>query len=206
MHEFARNLLLALKAHSLYVYLFIFLVAFAESFAFVGLVVPGAVFVVTAGYLAYKGYFDLYELMFFATLGAISADIVSYYLGRKYGSVVEGSSWYAKYSEYFEAGRRFFKRHGGKSVFLGRFVGALRPVVPFLAGVLKMEKGAFYLWAVTSGILWAVLYIGAGYMLGRSVEMFNRWSGWMKELNYAGLAVAFGVILLYLLKKKDKKG
>ncbi len=204
MREFAQHFLLTLKTHSLYVYFFIFLVSFSESFAFVGLVVPGAVFAVSAGYLAYKGYFNLYLLMFAGAMGAIGADVASYYLGKVYGYRLEKSRWYEKYMDYFEAGKSFFKKHGGKSVFLGRFVGALRPVIPFLAGMLEMNSVSFYFWAVTSGILWAVLYMGAGYLLGGSVELFERWSSWMRELNYAGLAVAFGVVLLYLLRRKNR--
>lgn len=201
MHEFASHFLISLKGHSLYIYVFIFFISFFESFAFVGLIVPGAVFVVTSGFLAYEGYFNIYYLIAFAVCGAILADIASYFIGEKYYLYVTSLKIYKKYQNYFSAGEAFFKRFGGISVFFGRFVGALRPVVPFSAGMLHMKRINFFFWAVVSGILWGVCYIGAGYFFGEGFSLLNRW---MKSIDYAAAAIFLAVIIVYFLRKKSK--
>ncbi len=177
MEKAANDLLTGLGQHALLVYVFIFIIAFSESFAFVGLFVPGAVFAVTAGFLAARGLFDFQALALAGAAGAILADLASYYLARIYGSRITGGKLYIKYQPYLERGNRFIEKHGGKSVFLGRFVGFIRPVVPFLAGLLSMNPLKFAIYAAVSGILWAYTYIGAGYLFGESWKVVEAWTG-----------------------------
>ncbi len=201
MQEFANHFLFSLKDHSLYVYIFIFLVSFFESFAFLGLVVPGAVFVISAGFLTYDGYFNFYFITTFAVLGAVLADIVSFYIGGLYSNSFSNTMIYEQYRGYFTAGESFFKKYGSISVFLGRFIGILRPVIPFVAGVLKMNKKTFYLWAVVSGILWGIGYIGMGYLLGKGFKLVKEYS---KGVDYTAAAVLVLAALVYFLKKRGK--
>ncbi|HDL53416.1 MAG TPA: phosphatase PAP2 family protein [Proteobacteria bacterium] len=194
MEHAANNFLTGLSQHALLVYIFIFVVAFSESFAFVGLFVPGAVFAVTAGFLAARGLFDFQALALAGAAGAVLADLASYYLARFYGSRITGGKLYVKYQPYLERGNRFIEKHGGKSVFFGRFVGFIRPVVPFLAGLLKMNSVKFTIYATVSGILWAYLYIGAGYLFGESWKVVEAWTG---KLSILLLLI---VIILYLAR------
>ncbi len=194
-------LLSSLKDNPLYIYLFIFFISFLESFAFLGLAVPGAAFVVTAGVLAYEGYFSVYLVIVFAVLGAILADIASYILGSKYFLFIKNTRLYQKYKDYFIIGELFFEKHGSKSVFLGRFVGVLRPVVPFVAGTMQMKKEIFLLWAIISGILWGVCYIGVGYFFGKGFAIVDRWT---EYANYVILLLILLSFVFYLLKKRGR--
>ncbi len=171
MSEILSHILMSLKDNVLYVYLFVFVVAFLESFAFLGLLVPGAAVVVSIGFLASKGYFDVCRIVGFAVVGAILADIVSFFMGNKYFFHIKKTKIYAKYESYFEKGEQFFKKYGGISVFIGRFIGFLRPVIPFVAGTLNMDKTQFLFWAVLSGVIWGVSYIGVGYLSGKGVDI-----------------------------------
>ncbi len=202
MEAFAREFLLSLKSHQTYVCFFVFLVSFSESFAFVGLVVPGAVFALSAGFLAYKGYFELTPLIVAGSAGAILADIASYYLGKYYADALKSSHIYKRYRDRFAFGEAFFQKHGGKSVFIGRFVGALRPVIPFLAGMLGMKSAAFYFWAITSGILWGICYIGAGYIFAGSLGLFEEWLG---RINYAAGALLLLIAAVYFFRKRYRE-
>lgn len=74
----------------------------------------------------------------------------------------------ARYRPLLETGRDFFRRHGGKGVCSGRFVGPVRPVVPFLAGLLRMQPLRFWVYAGSSEILWGGAYIGGGYAFGEN--------------------------------------
>ena len=138
------TLLPAIEHFRMLGYWAVLLVSLLESLAFVGVVVPGAVFVVLAGSLAAKGYFDLGDLVWFASAGAILGDGISFRMGKG------GHIRFREENRIFkpvllEKGKEFFARHGGKSIFLGRFVGLIRAVIPFVAGMSGMEARRFYL-------------------------------------------------------------
>ena len=199
MQEFIQNLLLNLSKHQNLVFLLLFIVSFLESFAFIGLVVPGAVFIVTAGYLGFKGYLNIEKIILWSVLGAVFADIASFYLGKNYGEKITKYKLFQKYKDYYKKGIKFFQKYGGISVFLGRFVGPIRPVVPFLAGLLKMEIFKFYFYAIASGILWGISYSLTGYLFGQSLQVIESYS---HRLN---LLIVIGFIILYFFYKKTKK-
>jgi len=195
VQHFINSFFQLLSQHYIIAYGVIFSVTFLESFAFIGLVVPGTLFAVSAGFFASKGMFNLLTLIITASFGAILADLASYYLGHFYGDKIIARRFYKKYEPYIEKGNRFFSKHGGKSVLLGRFIGFTRPIIPFLAGLLNMNPVKFWIYAVVSGFSWGFSYIGAGYLFGESWKMIEAWIG------------KFGVILLtlfiigYLIKK-----
>lgn len=173
------------------------LVTLLESLAFVGLVIPGTTFVVFMGALAAQGYCDLGDLIWFATVGAVLGDGISYLLGKRGEVLFAGNSRLFKPS-YLEKGEEFFHRHGGKSVFLGRFFGPLRAVIPFVAGISRMSPRQFYFWNILSAVAWACSHLIAGYLLGNAWNMVKVWSG------RAGLFLAAVVVFLvstYLLER-----
>ena len=146
-------------------YWVVLLVALLESLAFVGIVVPGAVFVVLAGSLAAKGYFDIGDLIWFASAGAILGDGISFRFGQRSHLLFREENRLFKPS-HLERGREYFAHHGGVSVFLARFIGPIRGVVPFVAGLSGMPSTTFTLWNVTGGVVWSISHLLAGYLLG----------------------------------------
>ncbi|MEI8356603.1 MAG: LssY C-terminal domain-containing protein, partial [Deltaproteobacteria bacterium] len=167
------------------------------SLAFVGIVVPGSTFIVFIGALSARGYWDLADMIWFATIGAILGDGISYSLGKR------GKILFKKENRIFKAGylakgEAFFKRHGAKSVFLGRFVGPLRPVIPFIAGLSRMEARQFYLWNVISAIIWAGASLLLGYFFGQTWTLVEVWSSRV-AIFVAALVLFF--VTLYLLEK-----
>ena len=162
--EFINTLLPALEHFRMLGYWVVLLFSLLESLAFVGVVVPGAVVVVFAGSLAAKGYFDLGDLAWFASAGAILGDGISFRLGKGEHIRFREENRIFK-PGLLEKGKDFFARHGGKSVFLGRVVGPIRAVIPFVAGVSGMEAKRFYLWNITSAISWAGTHLLADTMM-----------------------------------------
>lgn len=189
----------SVKNNHLLLYGLVFLISFLESFAFLGEFVPGAVFSVGSGCLASKGIINIYATILSAVLGAVFADIVSFYLAIWFYDDLKDKAILKKYEKIIERGIEFFRKYGGISVFFGRFVGALRPIVPFLAGVFKMNRPEFFIWAITSGILWGIAYVGVGYFFG------SRWdyvSSVLSRVNTSVLLILLLIGVLYLLRSK----
>jgi len=158
-------------------YLLIWTISFLESLAVAGIFVPGSVLIVFAGFLASQGKGDYALLVVVSTLGAILGDLVSYWLGARFGAYLMQKKLFRKRREMFNKAQLFFVSHGGKSVFLGRFVGFLRPFIPFVAGSSRMSPLPFTLFVLVSGLLWGLAYPGLGYFFGASWKLVRIWTG-----------------------------
>ncbi len=143
-------------------FIVVFLVSLSESLAFVGLIVPGSVALAAIGLLIGTGSLPLYETLISAMLGAIIGDCVSFFIGRHYLDRIHTKWPFIYFQNLIKKGELFFVNHGKKSVFLGRFVGPVRPVLPLIAGSLKMNVKSFIITDTISGILWAPAYILPG--------------------------------------------
>ena len=157
--------------------LFVFLVACGESLAVVGLIVPGALLMVGFGALIALDYLAFGPTVIAAILGAITGDGISYWLGVKYNRNLAGIWPFKRYPELLNRGEIFFQRHGGKSVLLGRFVGPLRPIIPAIAGMLRMPMRQFLFINIFSALLWAPLYLLPGIIFGASLELASEFAG-----------------------------
>ncbi|MBM2818164.1 MAG: phosphoesterase, PA-phosphatase related protein [Parcubacteria group bacterium] len=180
-------------------YWLVLLISLLESLAFVGVIVPGSMLVVVAGFLSAHGYFDIGDLIWFAAIGAIIGDGASYYLGTKGTKFFRNENKILKLS-HSDRGKMFFKKHGNKSVFLGRFIGPVRPIIPFIAGLSKMDKKSFFFWNVVSAFLWAVAHLLAGYFFGGAAKAIEAWS------TRAGVFMLFlflFLLLIWLIIKKS---
>lgn len=180
-------------------YLAIFLAAFLESSAFMGLLVPGESVVVLAGVLASQGYLDIVDCIWVISLGAVLGDSVGYSLGKALGR------------GYFERHRRllflkekhiarvdrYFERHGGKTIFFGRFVGFLRAMAPFAAGMARMPYGRFLAYNLAGGVLWAASFTLLGYFFGHSWRLIETWAGRAGTFAFFILLVVAGLGYLF---------
>ncbi len=181
-------------------YWLVFLIAFAESLAFVGTLIPGSILIYLAGFLASRGYFDVINLIWFATAGAILGDGLSYFLGTKGKVFFRNENRFLKLS-HLEKGEEFFEKHGPKSVFLGRFVGPLRPIVPFIAGISRMKMRTFFLWNISSAFLWAVSHLLIGYFFGGAIDAIEAWT---TRVGIVVAAIAVTLVVLWIVLKKGR--
>jgi membrane protein DedA with SNARE-associated domain len=169
------SVLPAIEHLGIWGYWIVLLLAAAEAVPFAGVFVPGASLIVLAGAAAAHGVLDAGDLIWFSAVGAILGDGLSYYLGVRGKDLFRpGSRWFDP--DHLEKGKAFFAKHGNKSVFLGRFVGPIRGVIPFIAGLAAMDRRAFLLWNVLSGVLWAAAHVLAGYFLGNAVQRLGAWT------------------------------
>jgi len=154
-----------------------FAVALIESFALIGIVVPGIVLLFLIG--AVIGLDP--ELFFWcwlaASAGAIVGDLTSYWLGRRFSAQVS-SLWPLRQNpDLLSGGREVFTRHGGKSVFIGRFIGPVRPVIPLLAGMMGLQPRHFLTFALPAGVVWAPVALLPGMLFGASLGLAAEFAG-----------------------------
>ncbi len=183
--EFINSFLPAIKNLGNWGYGIVLLISLTETLPLLGLILPGAILVGFFGFLSAQGYLDIGILILFAAIGAILGDGIGYYLGTKGVRFFRNENKILKLS-HLKTGEEFFQKHGDKSVLLGRFIGPLRPIVPFVAGLSRMNVRTFLFWNVIGGILWSVTFLLLGYFFGNAVPAIETWS------------TKVGIILLFL--------
>jgi len=160
-------------------YLVIGLLAFLETGAFVGLLVPGETAMLIGGAVAGQGVINLYLLIAIAWICAFLGDSTSFYLGHRLGRefILRHGSRVAITPERYAQVEAYFERHGGKTVLIGRFVGLVRALSPFVAGSSGMRYRAFAPYSILGSGLQVSLHILAGYLFARSIEAAAEYVG-----------------------------
>jgi len=172
-------------------YALLFAFAFGESIAVVGILVPGATFIVLFGFVISQGIYDFYDAALIGAVGAILGDVFSFVLGRR--GIDPAKRFPRLFSQNMvDRAEKFMHEYGVAGVFLGRFIGPLRPFVPFIAGALKMKWRSFMAMNVTSGILWSVSYLAVGFFFGQF------WSSIHRGLRWVGVGL-FIIIVMYII-------
>lgn len=143
-----------------------FIISAAESVAIIGTIVPGSVMMTAIGALAGADVIPLWSTLIWATLGAILGDSISYWLGYNFKDRIHSIWPFRSHPYLLGNGEKFFHKYGSMSVFIGRFVGPVRALVPMVAGMLRMKPLRFAIANITSAIGWAPAYMLPGILLG----------------------------------------
>ena len=153
-------------------YLAVPALAFLETGAFVGLLVPGETAVVVGGVVAERGDVALPALIALVWLGAVGGDLVSFALGRRLGRpfLDDHGARLRIRPEHVDRVDRFFARYGGRAVLVGRFVGILRALTPFVAGASRLPLRRFLPYSVVGALAWAATFTVVGYAFASSFE------------------------------------
>jgi membrane protein DedA with SNARE-associated domain len=168
MEDWVQPTLAFVAAHAQWAAAIMFVTAFGESFAFISLLFPGTTLLVAAGTLMANGTLLPLPVLGGAILGAVLGDSISYWIGRRFGGGIARVWPFSRNPEMLPAGIRFFERHGGKSVFIGRFFGPMRAVIPLAAGLMRMPRGRFWVANVASALVWAPMLLFAGDAVGEA--------------------------------------
>lgn len=187
-------------------YLVVFLLAFLESSAFLGLLVPGEVAVVIAGFLASKGYLRIGDCLLVVAAGALLGDSAGYFLGR-----LVGKGYFQRHrrllllkEKHVMKAEEYVRRHGGRIVLLGRFVNVLRTMAPFAAGMSRMPYRKFLPYNAAGCVVWSLAFTLLGYFFGHSWKLIEKWSGRAGAFVFfvVLLVVAFAYIYRTIVKKE----
>jgi membrane protein DedA with SNARE-associated domain/membrane-associated phospholipid phosphatase len=187
-------------------YLLVGAFAFAETGAFVGLVVPGETVMLLGGAVAGQGAIDIYLLIAIAWFSAWAGDTTSFFLGRRLGRefVMRHGPRVGISHERFEKVEDYFSRHGGKTIFIGRFISLVRAFAPFIAGSSGMRYRNFVPYSVLGTGLWASAHILVGYFFSRSIETAAKYAGKGAFLLATLIVIVVGAVFLYRFFREAK--
>lgn len=148
-------------------YAILFVVIFIETGLVVTPFLPGDSLLFAAGAIAAAtGVIDIKILYILMAIAAVAGDTANYWIGHYVGPRVftENSKWFKR--EYLLKTHAFYEKHGGKTIFLARFIPIIRTFAPFVAGIGRMTYGHFVSYNVFGGIIWTALFIFGGYFFG----------------------------------------
>jgi membrane protein DedA with SNARE-associated domain/membrane-associated phospholipid phosphatase len=159
-----------LTAHPNWVVFSIALIAFVESLALAGIVVPGVLFLFLVAALAGNLSIPIWEILVAGFAGAALGDGFSFYIGHFFKHSLRQYWPFSRYPKALKLGEDFFSKHGGKSIIIGRFIGPIRPVLPLIAGMLGMSQIRFISFNLFSALAWSPFYLLPGYLTGTAAH------------------------------------
>ncbi len=176
-----------------YGYLLIFLGVFLENSAGLGLIIPGETILILGSFFAARGSLNLVTVIVIAFVGAVLGDNLGYYIGRRGGRRV-----LLKYGKYVFVNRhrlahvdRYFKKHGGKTIFIARFTSFLRALAALVAGSAKMPYKQFFLYDFTGALIWSIVISLLGYFLGGNWDLIDKI---IRRMGYAAFVLLIVII------------
>ena len=167
--------------------------AFAETGAFIGLLAPGETAIVLGGVVAAQGEINLVAVLLIAWVAAAVGDIASFVLGARLGRrfIHRHGPRLGMTAPRVDRVEQFYARHGAKAILVGRFVGIIRAVSPFLAGSSGLRFRAFLPWSLLGTLVWASAFTLVGYAFS---ESFSQAAGALTHGAFA-LALVAAVLL-----------
>jgi membrane-associated protein len=150
--------------YGMWTYGILFAVIFIETGVVVLPFLPGDSLLFAAGTFAALGSLNIWGLIALLIGAAFLGDTVNYSIGHYLGDRAYNIKWIKR--EYLEKTHAFFEKHGGKAIFLARFVPIVRTFAPFVAGIGKMTYGYFITYNLVGGVTWVLLFTLTGYLFG----------------------------------------
>lgn len=152
--------------YGIWTYLILFFIIFMETGFVVTPFLPGDSLLFAAGTFAALGAFHVLVLFGLMCTAAILGDSVNYWIGNLVGPKVFEKDYRLLKREYLERTQSFYERHGGKTIFLARFVPIVRTFAPFVAGVGSMRYSRFLIYNLVGGLVWTATFIFLGFFFG----------------------------------------
>lgn len=181
-------------------------VVFAETGLLIGFFLPGDSLLFTAGLLCGTGVFDtsIEVLLLGLCIAGITGNMVGYWFGKRAGEklFVKNDSLIFK-KRYIKITDAFYKRHGGKTIILGRFLPIIRTFAPILAGVIKVDFRKFMFYNIIGCIGWVFSLTLIGYFLGREYPQVKEYLGYI--IIALILLTAVPVVKTYIKEKNNQK-
>lgn len=168
-------------AHTLgtWTYVLVGGMSFLETGAFIGFLAPGEFTVIVGGVIAGEGEIDVMLLIGITWVAALCGDSVSFGIGRKFGRgfLIEHGPRLRITKDRLAQVERYLDRHGGKTIVIGRFLGFVRPLAPFIAGSSRMRYARFLPYSIVGTGLWGATFCLLGFFFYRSFDQVTAIAG-----------------------------
>ncbi len=181
-----------IEANPTWALLIVFLISAGEALFVIGLFVPSTVVLVAAGTMVGMGKLSFLPIFLASTFGAVVGDAVSFWFGHIWKERVRQIWPFSRYTQLLDKGEAFFQRHGGKSVFIGRFIPGVKSVIPGIAGMMDMGVVRFTVVNIVSAFAWAGAHIIPSVALGRGFDLAH-------SANPRLAALLVGVLIVLVL-------
>ncbi|MCE9733409.1 DedA family protein [Pectobacterium sp. IFB5596] len=149
----------------------VMLVAFLESLALVGLLLPGTVMMATLGALIGSGQMGLYPAWAAGIIGCLLGDWISYFIGIRFKAPLHNWSFLKKYQALLNKTEYALYQHPMPTILIGRFVGPTRPLIPMVAGMLGLPPYKFAVPNIIGCLLWPPAYFLPGILAGVAIDI-----------------------------------
>ncbi|MFA5747525.1 MAG: DedA family protein [Candidatus Absconditabacterales bacterium] len=148
----------------------LFVIIFVETGLVIMPLLPGDSLLFVTGSLAGSGYLKIELVLILLFTAAVLGDTVNYHIGKCFGKIM--MKWKIKgrniiNPNHIEKTKKFFEKHGKKSIVIARFVPIVRTIAPFVAGVSEMPYKSFIAYNIIGAFLWIVPLTLAGYFFGQ---------------------------------------
>jgi membrane protein DedA with SNARE-associated domain len=171
MQDLTRQVVEFVRLHEFWAAPLVAVLAFAESLAFISLLVPAWAMLVAIGVLIGESGISFWPIWFAGAIGAALGDWLSYWVGIKLGPSV-GRVWpLSRNPDLLPRGERFVTRWGAVGIFIGRFSGPLRASVPLVAGVFAMPWWRFQVANFVSAFVWVAVLLELGDVTARIFKL-----------------------------------
>jgi membrane protein DedA with SNARE-associated domain len=149
----------------------VFVLCFAESLAFVSLILPAWGALVVIGTMIQAGGLNFWPIWIAGSIGAALGDWLSYWIGDKLKLTVQNIWPLSRHPQLISKGETFIKKWGALGIFIGRFSGPLRASVPLVAGIFEMPFWRFQIANFTSAFVWAAVLLLLGDVISKGFKL-----------------------------------
>jgi membrane-associated protein len=183
-------------------HLAIWAIVFAESGLLIGFFLPGDSLLFAAGFLASRGYLNIFALVIGCFICAVVGDNVGYATGKRFGPKLfskEDSLFFHK--NHIVKAQKFYEKHGTKTIVLARFLPVVRTFAPIVAGIGKMDYPTFFKFNLLGGLVWTSGLSTLGFVLGNIIPDVDKY---LLPITLAIVVISIIPSLLHLLPDRKK--
>ncbi|AHB40095.1 TPA: DedA family protein [candidate division WWE3 bacterium] len=183
-------------------YAILFIIIFIETGLVFTPFLPGDSLLFAAGAFAALGSFNVVLLFFLLWFAAFLGDTVNYWIGHFFGQRIVSNPKLPIKKEHIDKTQAFYDKHGGKTIFLARFIPIVRTFAPFVAGIGRMSYRHFIMYNVLGGLVWVACFLFAGYFFGNIPKVKENFS----LVVFVIIFLSILPIILEFLKNKLRSG